>query len=146
MRPRRLFVYGTLRDPNARAVLLGRRAARLHCVPAVLLGFRLLRSPRGDYAVLLHARAHRAAGLLLEPVAPADLRRLGRYEGNEYCCVLVRVRTSGCRWRVALAYLPRRARASGRGWDYARWLSRQTRARPDAVFGDRQGDEAWHAQ
>ncbi|MSO71192.1 MAG: gamma-glutamylcyclotransferase [Alphaproteobacteria bacterium] len=92
MRPRRLFVYGTLRDVKLREALLGRSAARVRIRPARLMGFRILRSPRGDWPVLRRSPKSRVIGECLEPLVAAQLRRLGRYEGVEYRLTVVRVR------------------------------------------------------
>jgi gamma-glutamylcyclotransferase (GGCT)/AIG2-like uncharacterized protein YtfP len=129
MRPRRLFVYGTLRDAEILARLLGRRAARLLRMPAALRGFRLLHSRREDAPVLGRSARSIAFGEVLSPIVAGDLRRLGRYEGNEYRLAVVRVIGTGGRRISALAYLPRHTYSSGRGWDFLRWTARQVSAR-----------------
>ena len=118
MRIRRLFVYGTLRDPELRARLLGKNAARLRVTPAELPGMRLLRSPRGDWPVLGRKRFGRVEGLLLERFSAQDLRRLGRYEENEYRLYRLRVITQRERRVWAFAYLPRRRPRAGSSWNF----------------------------
>lgn len=72
----RLFVYGTLREPDCQRAVTGRTfSAR----PATLRGFRR-EAPLGSYPYLVPDDAGVVDGLVLEGIDAAALRALDRYE------------------------------------------------------------------
>ncbi len=101
--PRRLFVYGTLRDERLVERLLGRRLAWR---PAVLEGYSRMLDAAIGYPVVHPLAGSSVDGRLLEDVDPEALTALDAYEGREYRRVTVRVRTSDGRAVEAFTYVP----------------------------------------
>jgi gamma-glutamylcyclotransferase (GGCT)/AIG2-like uncharacterized protein YtfP len=79
-----LFVYGTLRDPDLLAAVLGRplRAGGQHVARAP--GFRAVHYPGRIYPALIRAPGAVAAGLLLIDLSPFERDLLDAFEGEEY--------------------------------------------------------------
>jgi gamma-glutamylcyclotransferase (GGCT)/AIG2-like uncharacterized protein YtfP len=89
----RLFVYGTLRDPECQRAVTGRTfVAR----PATLRGFRRVEPP-GGYPYLVEDPRGVVDGLVLEDIDDDALRRLDRYEdeGRLYRRCTVTVASNG---------------------------------------------------
>jgi gamma-glutamylcyclotransferase (GGCT)/AIG2-like uncharacterized protein YtfP len=86
----RLFLYGTLLDPDLLAGFAGRPVA---LVPATLRGWRRVALPNGRYSTLRRARGTVAGALAA--VDRRTLERLAVYEGPAYRLrsVVVRVAT-----------------------------------------------------
>ena len=82
--PLPLFAYGTLRDPELLAAVLGRplRAGTMH--PARAPGFRAVHYPGRVYPALIRAPGQAAEGLLLTGLSPFERDLLDAYEGEEY--------------------------------------------------------------
>lgn len=77
-----LFVYGTLRDPDLVAAVLGRR---LHTVyPARAPGWKAVPYPGRIYPALVRAPGAAAEGLLVTGLSPFERDLLDAYEGEEY--------------------------------------------------------------
>lgn len=72
-----VFLYGTLRSAEKRAVVLGRDAGDLQAVE--IPGFRVVWDQAGDMPVLVEAPEAAQSGVVL-PATPADLARLDWYE------------------------------------------------------------------
>ena len=87
-----LFVFGTLRDPDVLAVVLG-RADGARTEPATLPGHAALVVAGRDYPVLVPDPDGEAAGNLLHAMEDADRARLGWFEGEAYALVPSRVET-----------------------------------------------------
>jgi hypothetical protein len=79
-----LFVYGTLRDTDLLAAVLGRplRAAAMHDARAP--GFRAVHYPGRIYPALIRAPGAAAPGLLLTDLSAFERDLLDAYEGEEY--------------------------------------------------------------
>ncbi len=79
-----LFVYGTLRDPDLLAAVLGRplHAGGQHVARAP--GFRAVHYPSRIYPALVRAPGAAAEGLLLIDVSPFERDLLDAFEGDEY--------------------------------------------------------------
>ena len=79
-----LFVYGTLRDPDLLAAVLGRplRAGGQHVARAP--GFRAVHYPDRIYPALVRAPGTAAEGLLLIDLSPFECDLLDAFEGDEY--------------------------------------------------------------
>jgi gamma-glutamylcyclotransferase (GGCT)/AIG2-like uncharacterized protein YtfP len=109
----RLFLYGTLTDPEVARRVAGDdgflRAAR----PALLAGHRRARLRGTPYPTLLRDATSVVHGLLAE-VPPAVLRRLSAYEGPLYRFVPVRVLCAGATL-AARAWIAPETRATARG-------------------------------
>ena len=88
-----LFVFGTLRDPDVLAVVLG-RADGARAEPAHLPGHAALSVAGRDYPVLVASPRARAPGTLLHGLDGTDRDRLGWFEGEAYALRAVRVETA----------------------------------------------------
>lgn len=75
----RVFAYGTLRDPNLLAVVLGHLFLGVRR-PAVLHGFRRKKVPGYDFPVIIPHEGGRIDGVLLEGLSTEDLANLDNYE------------------------------------------------------------------
>lgn len=82
--PLPLFVYGTLRDPDLLAAVLGRplRAASLH--PARAPGYKSVHYPNRIYPALVRSPGAAAEGLLITGLTPFERDLLDAFEGEEY--------------------------------------------------------------
>jgi gamma-glutamylcyclotransferase (GGCT)/AIG2-like uncharacterized protein YtfP len=100
-----LFVYGTLRDPDMLAAVLGRVLGAGEAVVATAPDYRAVYFPKRLYPGLIPARGEAAPGLLLHELSPSDLERLDVYEGREYARHNVRVKAQGT-FIVSSVYLP----------------------------------------
>lgn len=82
--PLPLFVYGTLRDPDLLAAVLGRpvRGASLHAARAP--GYKPVHYPNRIYPALVRSPGAAAEGLLITGLTPFERDLLDAYEGDEY--------------------------------------------------------------
>jgi hypothetical protein len=79
-----LFVYGTLRDPELLAAVLG-RALRLGTIhPARAPGFKAVHYPNRIYPALIRSPGTAAEGLLVIGLSPFERDLLDAWEGEEY--------------------------------------------------------------
>lgn len=116
-----LFVYGTLRDPELLATVLGRalRAGRVHLARAP--GFRAVHYPGRVYPALIRAPGAAAVGLLLTDISPFERDLLDAFEGDEYHRATIATLVEEDLFE-ADAYLPAIAVANfGGDWSLARW-------------------------
>lgn len=88
----RVFLYGTLLDPEVLARMSGRRDLAHRALPARLRGFRRVALRGTPYPTLIPGEGE-VDGLLLSIPGQA-LRRLAAYEGPLYRLMPVRVRTA----------------------------------------------------
>lgn len=118
----RLFFYGTLRDSDVRARVLGRHTAALHFIDAVAPGFRAMFAAGRDFPVLVPGHGAKAPGLLVSGFTRRGLRRLIAYEGGDYRLGRIRVVVAGHKPVVARVFLPRRYLRIGWGvFDLGHW-------------------------
>ncbi len=100
-----LFVYGTLRDPELRAAVIGRQLAPDRVLRAAAPGFIVLHYPGRSYPALVRAPGGAAEGLLLLGLSPFEQDLLDTYEGPEYRPAVIAVMT-GEELHESCAYLP----------------------------------------
>ena len=116
-----LFVYGTLRDPDLLAAVLGRplRAGGQHAARAP--GFRAVPYPGRIYPALIRAPGTAAEGLLLLDLSPFERDLLDAFEGEEYRRAPLAALVEEDLFE-ADAYLPAIAVPnSGPDWSLAHW-------------------------
>jgi hypothetical protein len=79
-----LFAYGTLRDADLLAAVLGRslRPGTIH--PARAPGFRAVHYPNRIYPALVRMPGAAAEGVLIIGLSPFERDLLDAYEGDEY--------------------------------------------------------------
>ena len=100
-----LFIYGTLRDPDILAAVLGRTVAAAALTPATAEGHKCVYYPGQVYPALLAQPGASAPGALLHGLSDADLAVLDAYEGAEYRRASILVQTEAGAV-TALAYIP----------------------------------------
>jgi hypothetical protein len=103
--PDLLFVYGTLRDPDLRAGVLGRLISASAALAAHAPGFRAVHYPNRIYPALVRAPGASAEGLVLLDLTPFERDLLDAFEGAEYRRGLIPVMI-GEELHEAFAYLP----------------------------------------
>jgi hypothetical protein len=82
--PELLFVYGTLRDPDLLAGVLGRLPSASAALAARAPGFRAVHYPNRNYPALVRAPGAAAEGLVLLDLSPFERDLLDAFEGAEY--------------------------------------------------------------
>ena len=79
-----LFVYGSMRDADVRAIVLGRTPPELRTEPAWLSGVATAVVPGESYPYLVPAEGARAPGELIHGLDETCLDRIRFFEGYEY--------------------------------------------------------------
>ncbi len=82
--PDLLFVYGTLRDPDLLAGVLGRSLRNGAMLPAAAPGLVALHYPGRIYPALVRRPGAAAPGLILTDLTPFERDLLDAFEGEEY--------------------------------------------------------------
>jgi hypothetical protein len=117
---RPLFAYGTLRDAELLAAVLGRAVAPETLVPAVAPAHRVVFYPGRVYPAIIAAPGN-AEGTLVHGLSAADLAVLDLFEGNEYVRRPIAVTAEG-RSEPAEVYWPTCEIApSAKDWQFADW-------------------------
>jgi gamma-glutamylcyclotransferase (GGCT)/AIG2-like uncharacterized protein YtfP len=127
-----LFVYGTLRDADLLAAVLGRPLRGGEALAAVAPGFRATHYPNRIYPALIRAPGGAAEGLVLTGLSAFELDLLDQYEGSEYRRGIVPVMIEE-ELHEAEAYLPAIPVAGGDPWTLERW---QTVHKAGALAGE----------
>ena len=112
-----LFVYGTLRDPDLLAGVLGRPAAGL---AAAAPGLGAVHYPGRIYPALVRRPGGVAAGLVLTDLTAFELDLLDAFEGDEYRRAIIPVMIDE-ELHEAFAYLPTIAVTGQPEWTLAAW-------------------------
>ncbi len=139
------FFYGTLRDPDLRAIVLGGEASGGTFAPAVLPGYRRVRIAGRGYPALIPDPRARTGGLLASGLGEAAAARISYYESDDYAVRSAEVEAADGRadGRVsAWVFLPVRGRTmrlTPAPWDLALW---RRRFKPGACANAR----AWMAR
>jgi len=115
-----LFVYGTLRDPDLLAAVLGRPLAAGEILAAVAPGFRTTHYPNRTYPALIRAPGGTAEGLVLMGLSAFEFDLLDEFKGKEYRRDIVPVMT-GEELHEAHAYLPSIPISGRDPWSLERW-------------------------
>jgi hypothetical protein len=82
--PLPLFAYGTLRDPDLLAAVLGRLLRPGTIYPARAPGFRAVHYPNRIYPALVRVPGAAAEGVLITGLSPFERDLLDAYGGDEY--------------------------------------------------------------
>jgi L-ascorbate metabolism protein UlaG (beta-lactamase superfamily)/gamma-glutamylcyclotransferase (GGCT)/AIG2-like uncharacterized protein YtfP len=126
--PAPLFVYGTLRDRQVLATVLGRPVAGRTLHDASAPGWCAVFYPGETYPALIPAKGDAAPGLLITDVSADDLARLDVYEGNQYARKAILV-MCGEQNVLAEAYLPVIEIApDAPRWAFAAWTKSHRKA------------------
>jgi hypothetical protein len=125
----RFFFYGTLIDPDVRALVLGRHAPRI-VEPAGLRGWRCVPVPARTYPMLVPDPEAHLSGVLVRGLNAKARERLQNYEDALYDLIEVDVEVGRRgKKRPALVFVAKPGRtASGRRlWDFTDWQRRHKR-------------------
>jgi len=123
------FFFGSLREKDLLAQVLGRPIANDELRPASLPGFCARRVKGASYPGLRRAVGGKVPGVLFRPRAPAEISRLCWYEGSTaYRLSRIRVCDDAGRYRLALAFRPGRLCLTGVPWHIAHWRRQGKRA------------------
>lgn len=116
-----LFVYGTLRDPDLLASVLGRKLRPAGQYVARAPGFRAVYYPGRIYPALIRVPGAAAEGLLLIDLTAFERDLLDAFEGEEYRRAAVATVVEEDLFE-AEAYLPAiKVLNEGEDWSLAHW-------------------------
>ncbi len=82
-----LFVYGSMRDADVRALVLGSDRPEVRTEPAWMPGAAAARVPGESYPYLVPIEGARAPGEVLHGLGETYLDRIRFFEGDEYALV-----------------------------------------------------------
>ena len=135
-----LFAYGTLRDADLRAAVLGRHVTLDPPTPATAIGYRCVYLFHRFYPGLVKTRDSVAEGVLLSGLSAAAIARLDAYEGDEYRRATLAVKTAKGD-HIAHCYLHIVApKPTALSWTLAEWTTQHKRAALAAVIAEAGGD------
>jgi gamma-glutamylcyclotransferase (GGCT)/AIG2-like uncharacterized protein YtfP len=129
-----LFVYGTLRDPDLLAAVLGRQLRAGAVLHGAAPGFRAVHYPGRIYPALVRAPGAVAEGLVLADLTAFERDLLDAYEGDQYRRSLIPVMIAE-ELHEAYAYLATiPVPAAAPGWTLEAW---QRAHKPRVLAGER---------
>lgn len=115
-----LFFYGTLRDPDVAATVLGRPLTPAHTHAAAAPGFRTVFFPGRTYPVIIRQPGATAEGLLITDVTAFERDLLDAFEGADYRRTPIPV-VVDTELFEADAYLPVAPVTLAHDWSLSRW-------------------------
>ncbi|MFQ5959012.1 MAG: gamma-glutamylcyclotransferase family protein [Alphaproteobacteria bacterium] len=116
------FFFGTLKDRDVLALVIGRRIDDADVEGAVLAGYRLARVVDDPYPAPLPHDGARIEGILVRGLTPAEVERLAWFEGKEYAPDTVEVELPGGGTAEALIQAPTEVlEIVGEDWDVEAW-------------------------
>lgn len=119
------FFFGSLRDPDILAVVLGTAPTHLSTVPATLNDFRAEYAAGYTFPVLAHHPGNSAAGILVKGLTPMDIDRIRYYEDSEYAPERVTVWAEAKAYPASVFVGTAILATSGQPWDYDFWRARE---------------------
>jgi hypothetical protein len=125
-----LFSFGTLRDPELFAAVVGRPLGGFAVETAHLPGHAAEYALGMPYPVLVPAPGERLAGLVIAGLAAIEIERIQFYETLEYELRPVIVEVGGRARPARSFFASTRLAASGARWRLEDW---QATAKPEAV-------------
>lgn len=117
----RLFVCGTLLDPDLRCAILGPAVGRLSLMNAILRGYRCVAMHGGVCPALRRDTAARVHGCVLADTDRIMELRLMAYEGDRYHCVCRPVEISGIGLAMAGLFLTTSPPPTESSWSLTEW-------------------------
>lgn len=124
----KLFFFGTLMDPDIRAIVLGRDFDPDRIQPAIVQGFRRVFVAGRHYPMLLRHALGWVEGTLVTGVDAQALHRLQVYEGWEYALRPIQVQTKAGHKVMAHVFMcPPGIEAKPRPWTLEEWQRRHKR-------------------
>ncbi len=114
------FFFGTMRDEDVRALVIGRPLSGLEA--ATLAGYRLARVVDESYPAPVPDAAGRIEGVRVRRLTAGEVARVVWFEGVEYDFRTVEVTLgNGDRATVKTQMPTERLEIAGGDWDFARW-------------------------
>ncbi len=124
----RLFFFGTLMDPEVRAIVMGHDVDPDNVEPAVVQGFRRVFVAGRHYPMLLAHASGWVDGTLVSGLDVARVHRLQVYEGWEYSLQPIQVQTTSGRKVMAHVFMcPPHIAPDRRDWRLDEWQRRHKR-------------------
>jgi hypothetical protein len=121
----RMFFFGSLRDQDLLAVVLGRSIDDLIFTEATLLGFERRRARDEAFPIIVPHPGGRVDGVVVDGLTAADLDRIQFYESDDYELRPFAVETPAGRVE-AQVFLPTEAlEDEGVTWDFEVWLEEE---------------------
>ena len=130
---RPLFAYGTLRDPELLAAVLGHAVAPVDRVAAAAPGYRAVPYPRRAYPALVAAPGRSAPGLLVHGLSDFDWSVLDGFEGDEYERRSILVLSGGVAADADVYWPARHIATDAPDWQFDDWMAN---IKPHALVGD----------
>ena len=127
----RLFLYGTLMDPEIFALVVRQEISNAMREPAILAGYRRGRVKGETYPSLVAAPQKSVTGVAVSDLSDESIDRIRFFEGREYVIERVAVRlTATARDVSALAFVatPDTAVAVN-DWEFSAWCASPAKAR-----------------
>ncbi len=122
-----LFAYGTLRDPDVLARVVGHAIAADRLRQAIAPDHQVVFFPGRTYPALRRVDGLFAPGTLIDGLSGDDLRALDAFEGEEYRRQRIEVRV-GEALEAATVYWPAVAiEEAGTEWRFEDWLAKHKR-------------------
>ena len=125
-----LFFYGTLRDYDLLALVLGRSSLQgVSLSPAIAPGLRIGRVAGESFPMAFEDTGPKTAavGLLVAGLSAVERARVAFFEDGDYALAAVTVETMATpasRVEAAMFQPTQRLRDSGEGWDFDLWVKR----------------------
>lgn len=125
----RYFFYGTLCDADVLRLVLGYAPEPRQLAKARLAGYRRRRAAGQSFPIILPSPGAATDGLLFAPRSTHDSARLAAYEGPDYHCAELPVRSleRNAVAEATLVFLPEpgRLEASPLAWRLAHWQAKE---------------------
>lgn len=129
---RPLFVYGTLRDPEMLAAVIGRKVPASQRLGARAPGYRAAFLAGRSYPALVPGRG-RARGFVLLGLSGEEMDRLDRFEGEEYRRAEIEVVVADGVIAAEAYFAVAPIEGEARTWSLAGWRRTHKRAELAAV-------------
>ena len=126
------FFYGTLRDPELLAVVLGHSNA--HLTPATLPNYAVFHAGAEPFPQILPKLGAEAKGLLARNLSKTDIERLAFYEeGYDYLLRSIDVVCDGKNQTTKVWFPPSDGYPEGQEWSLLRWQESYGRVAREAA-------------
>ncbi len=121
------FFFGTLRDRDVLALVIGRDVPVADVETAEIDGFRLARVVDESYPALVPQAGGRVEGVLVSGLGVVEVERLVWFEGKEYApkTVEVLLTASGARVEASMQAPTRHLEIGEDDWDFQSWQRRE---------------------
>jgi len=117
------FFFGSLRDADIAAIVIGRSLSADDLVPAQLPGYRAVCVPEDTAPVLIADATAKAPGVLVQTLSVPETERLGFFESVDYAARPLPVVTESGERQIAQVWLDSHYTPQNlQPWHYEDWL------------------------